>query len=48
MTVLLFTEGPAAARLEFDGVPDRQPTPEQFVTDTGQKQAIALRVGLAD
>lgn len=47
VTVLLFTEGPAVARLEFDGVPG-QPTPEQFVTDTGQKQAIALRVGLTD
>lgn len=47
VTVLLFTEGPAVARLEFDGLPG-QPTPEQFVTDTGQKQAIALRVGLAD
>lgn len=47
VTVLLFTEGPAVARLEFDSVPG-QPTPEQFVTDTGQKQAIALRVGLAD
>jgi len=47
VTVLLFTEGPAVARLEFDGLPG-QPTPEAFVTDAGQKQAIALRVGLTD
>lgn len=46
VTVLLFTQGPALARIEFDGVPG-QPMPETFVTDTGQKQAIALRVGLA-
>ncbi len=45
VTVLLFTEGPALARLEFDGLPG-QPAPEPFVTDVGQKQAIALRVGL--
>lgn len=43
--VLLFTEGAALARIEFDGVPG-QPAPGAFVTNVGQKQAIALRVGL--
>ena len=45
VTVLLFTEGAALARIEFDGVPG-QPASSAFVTDVGQKQAIALRVGL--
>lgn len=45
VTVLLFTEGTALARIEFDGVPG-QPAPGAFVTNVGQKQAIALRVGL--
>ncbi|TGD84201.1 hypothetical protein BayCH28_26810 [Mycolicibacterium sp. CH28] len=45
VTVLLFTEGPALARVEFDGLPG-QPAPSDFVTNVGQKQAIALRVGL--
>ncbi|WP_372489537.1 hypothetical protein [Candidatus Mycolicibacterium alkanivorans] len=45
VTVLLFTEGAALARVEFDGVPG-QPASSAFVTDTGQKQDIALRVGL--
>jgi len=45
VTVLLFTQGAALARLEFDGVPG-QPAPAAFVTNTGQKQNIALRVGL--
>ena len=43
--VLLFTEGRAFARVEFDTLPG-QDTPDDFVTDVGQKQAIALRVGL--
>ncbi len=45
VTVLLFTEGSALARVEFDGLPGR-PAPTDFVTNVGQKQAIALRVGL--
>ena len=45
VTVLLFTEGAALARIEFDGVPG-QPASPAFVTNVGQKQAIALRVGL--
>jgi hypothetical protein len=46
VTVLLFTEGAALARIEFDGVPG-QPAVRDFVTNVGQKQDIALRVGLA-
>jgi hypothetical protein len=45
VTVLLFTEGRGFARLEFDSLPG-QDTSDDFVTDVGQKQAIALRVGL--
>ncbi|WP_163694519.1 hypothetical protein [Mycolicibacterium sarraceniae] len=45
VTVLLFTEGSTLARVEFDGLPG-QPADANFVTNTGQKQAIALRVGL--
>ncbi|NTY60129.1 hypothetical protein [Mycolicibacterium sphagni] len=45
VTVLLFTEGSALARVEFDGLPG-QPADADFVTNVGQKQAIALRVGL--
>jgi hypothetical protein len=45
VTVLLFTEGAALARIEFDGVPG-QPASNAFVTNVGQKQNIALRVGL--
>ena len=45
VTILLFTEGRAFARLEFDSAPG-QSTPADFVTDTGQKQDIALRAGL--
>jgi len=45
VTVLLFTEGSALARIEFDGVPG-QPASTAFVTSVGQKQDIALRVGL--
>ena len=44
VTVLLFTEGATLARIEFDGVAG-QPAAPAFVTDVGQKQAIALRVG---
>jgi hypothetical protein len=45
VTVLLFTEGSTLARIEFDGLPG-QPADANFVTNVGQKQAIALRVGL--
>lgn len=45
VTALLFTQGPAVARLEFQSAPD-DPTPPDVVTDIGIKQAIALRVGL--
>jgi len=45
MTVLLFTEGPAVARLEFGSAPGT-PTSPEVVTDVGVKQAIALRTGL--
>lgn len=45
VTALLFTEGPAVARLEFQSAPG-DPTPPDVVTDIGIKQAIALRVGL--
>ncbi|MBO0679980.1 hypothetical protein JRC04_21130 [Mycolicibacterium sp. S2-37] len=45
MTVLLFTEGPAVARIEFGSAPG-DPTPLDVVTDVGVKQAIALRTGL--
>ncbi len=44
VTVLLFTEGSTLARIEFDGVAG-QPAAPAFVTDVGQKQGIALRVG---
>lgn len=45
VTVLLFTEGSMLARVEFDGLPG-QPADAGFVTNVGQKQAIALRVGM--
>ncbi|BBY65479.1 hypothetical protein [Mycolicibacterium helvum] len=45
VTVLLFTEGSTLARIEFDGLPGK-PADADFVTNVGQKQAIALRVGL--
>jgi hypothetical protein len=44
VTVLLFTQGATLARIEFDGLPG-QPAAADFVTNVGQKQAIALRVG---
>jgi hypothetical protein len=46
VTILLFSEGRAFARLEFDSAPG-ETTPADFVTDVGQKQDIALRSGLA-
>jgi hypothetical protein len=43
--ILVFSEGPAFARIQFEGLPG-QPATDEFVTDVGQKQALALRVGL--
>ena len=45
LTVLLFTEGRAVARLEFASAPG-DPTPAQLVADIGTMQEIALRSGL--
>ncbi|MCV7417553.1 hypothetical protein H7K36_19785 [Mycolicibacterium litorale] len=45
ITTLLFTEGPAVARMEFQSAPG-DPTPPDVVTDIGVKQDIALRAGL--
>ena len=45
VTVLLFTEGRAVVRLEFDSAAG-DPMPPQFVTDVGKKQEIAIRAGL--
>jgi hypothetical protein len=45
VSVLLFTVGSTLARVEFDGLPG-QPADADFITNVGQKQAIALRVGL--
>jgi hypothetical protein len=45
VTVLLFTQGRAVVRLEFDSAPG-DPMPSQFVTDVGKKQEIAIRGGL--
>ena len=46
VTLLLFTEGRALVRLEFQSATD-DPTTDRFVTSIGKTQAIALRVGLA-
>jgi hypothetical protein len=45
VTALLFTEGPAVVRMEFQSAPG-DPTPLDVVNDIGIKQAIALRAGL--
>lgn len=45
VTLLLFTEGPALVRLEFQSAPG-DVTTDQFVTNIGKMQQIALRVGL--
>jgi hypothetical protein len=47
VTLLLFTEGPALVRLEFQSA-DGDVTTDPFVTSVGKMQQIALRVGLAD
>ena len=46
VTLLLFTEGRALVRLEFQSATG-DPTTDRFVTSVGKTQAIALRVGLA-
>lgn len=45
VTLVLFTEGPALARLEFDSAPG-DTTTDKFVTDIAKMQHVALRVGL--
>ena len=45
VTVLLFTEGSAVVKLEFDSAPG-DAMPPQLVTDVGNKQEIAIRTGL--
>jgi hypothetical protein len=45
VTVLMFTEGKAFVNLEFDS-PLNDPVPPQFVTDVGQKQDTAIKIGL--
>ena len=47
VTLLMFTEGRALVRLEFDSAHD-DPTPPQVVTSVGKMQQIALRTGLPD
>lgn len=44
-TLLLFTEGPALVRLEFQSVPG-DATTDEFVVNVGKMQQIALRTGL--
>lgn len=45
MSVLLFTQGNAAATVEFDG-PAADPAPTEFVVDLGQKQDAAIQNAL--
>lgn len=47
VTLLLFTEGRALVRLEFDSA-QGDPTSPQTVASVGRMQQIALRVGLPD
>jgi hypothetical protein len=46
ITLLLFTEGPALARLEFQSAPG-DVTTDEFVVNIGKMQQIALRTGLS-
>ena len=46
-TLLLFTEGPALVRLEFQSAIG-DPTTDQFVTSVGKMQQIALRTALTE
>ena len=45
-TLLLFTEGPALVRLEFQSAPG-DVTTDEFVINVGKMQQIALRTGLS-
>jgi hypothetical protein len=45
ITLLLFTEGPALVRLEFQSAPG-DVTTDEFVVNIGKMQQIALRAGL--
>jgi hypothetical protein len=42
VTVLTFTQGNAAATIEFDGPPN-DPVPADMVIELGQKQDTAIR-----
>ncbi len=46
VTLLLFTEGPALVRLEFQSAPG-DVTTDEFVISVGKMQQIALRTGLS-
>jgi hypothetical protein len=45
VTVMMFTEGPAFAQIQFDDAPRSVVSPE-FVTDVSQKQDAAIKKGL--
>jgi hypothetical protein len=47
VTLMLFTEGRALVRLEFQSATG-DTTTDKFVTNVGKMQQIALRIGLAD
>lgn len=47
VTVLLFTEGNALVRLRFESA-EGDTTTDQFVTNVGKMQQIALRIGLSE
>lgn len=47
VTLVLFTQGPVLARLEFDSATDDHIT-DDYVTDIARMQQIALRVGIPD
>ena len=46
VSVLLFTQGNAAATVQFDG-PTADPAPTDFVVDLGQKQDAAIKNALS-
>ncbi len=47
VTLLMFTQGRAVVRLEFNSNPD-DPVPPQTVASVGRMQQIALRIGLPE
>ncbi|WP_418767054.1 hypothetical protein [Mycobacterium neumannii] len=47
VTLVLFTQGPALVRLEFQSAQGDAPT-EEFVINIGKMQNVALRVGLPE